>query len=309
MLSVITVRDYHRCMELRHLATFVAVAEERSFSRAAERLQVVQSAVSATIRALEREWGVRLFHRTTHRVELSVEGRALLGEARAALRAADGVRHAVDEVRGGLRGTLRLGILQSSASSGPTSVGAVLAAFRIEHPGVDVVVRQGGSLVSADAVRAGELDLAFLGLPDEETPGLRSSTLRVDEQQLACPAGHPFAQRADVALEELAGEPFADVPPTWGVRLGNDRAFAAAGVPHDVTYEINDLGTVVDFVRHGLAVACMPPRMVDDPRIAFVPLREHAPRFVVSLVAPADRPSGPVARAFVAVAERLAAEA
>lgn len=300
-------RDYHLRVELRHLATFVAVAEERSFSRAADRLQVVQSAVSATVRNLEREWGVRLFHRTTHRVELSVEGRALLAEARLALRAADGVRHAVDEVRGGLRGTLRLGILQFSAASGSISAGAVLAAFRVEHPAVEVAVRQSGSLLHAEAVRTGELDLAFLGLPDPGGPGLRATTLRVDEQQLACPVGHPLAGSPAVDLAELTGEPFADVPPTWGIRLGNDRAFAAAGVARDVAYEINDLGTVLDVVRHGLAVACLPPRMVDDPRIALVPIREHAPRFVVSLVAPRDRPTGPVARAFVAVAERLAA--
>lgn len=293
-------------MELRHLATFVAVAEERSFSRAADRLQVVQSAVSATIRTLEREWDVQLFHRTTHRVALSVEGRALLSEARAALRAADAVRHAVDEVRGGLRGTLRLGILQSSAASGPASVAAVLSAFRVEHPAVDVEVRQGGSLLNAGAVRTGELDLAFLGLPDEGAPGLRSTILSEDDQRLACHASHRLAGRDAVDLSDLTDEPFADVPPTWGVRIGNDRAFAAAGVVRSVTYEINDVGTVVDFVRHGLAVAIVPPRMAGDPGIALVPLRAHAPRFVVSLVAPQDRPVGPVARAFVAVARRLA---
>src|SRR5436190_63731 len=83
-------------MDLRQLEVFVAVAEESSFSRAADRLHVVQSAVSATIRNLEREWGVGLFHRTTHSVGLSAEGRALLPEARAALAAAAAVGHAVD---------------------------------------------------------------------------------------------------------------------------------------------------------------------------------------------------------------------
>ena len=122
-------------MELRHLETFVAVAEERSFSRAADRLHVVQSAVSATIRNLEREWGVTLFHRTTHRVELSPEGRALLGEARAAVQAAAAVGHAVDEVRGGLRGTLRVGIMQATQGAGGLSVAAVIAAFTRRAPG------------------------------------------------------------------------------------------------------------------------------------------------------------------------------
>src|SRR5919198_245380 len=100
-------------MELRHLATFVAVAEEGSFTRAAGRLHVVQSAVSAAVRALERELGVTLFDRSTHRVELTDAGRALLPEARRTLAAAAAARDAVDQLRGGLRGTVRLGMMLS----------------------------------------------------------------------------------------------------------------------------------------------------------------------------------------------------
>src|SRR3982074_698389 len=101
-------------MELRHLETFVAVAEERSFSRAADRLHVVQSAVSTTIRNLEREWGVALFHRTIHHLALSDDGRAMLPEASAAVPAPESAAHAVDAVRGVLGGTIRLGIMQAT---------------------------------------------------------------------------------------------------------------------------------------------------------------------------------------------------
>ena len=156
-------------MELRHLETFVAVAEERSFSRAAERLHVVQSAVSATIRNLEAEWGVRLFHRTTHRVELSDAGHALLPEARADPgQAAADIAHAVDEVRGGLRGTIRLGIMQATLGAGGITVAAAISAFRAAHPAVTVTARQGGSAEQAERVRTGELDVAFLGMPDDD---------------------------------------------------------------------------------------------------------------------------------------------
>ena len=103
-------------MELRHLATFVAVAEEGGFTRASARLHVVQSAVSAGVRTLERELGAALFDRTTHRVQLTDAGAALLPEARATLAAARGAREAVDAVRGGLRGTVTLGIMQTGAS-------------------------------------------------------------------------------------------------------------------------------------------------------------------------------------------------
>src|ERR1700755_94454 len=150
-------------MELRHLATFVAVAEEGSFTRAASRLHVVQSAVSAGIRTLERELGADLFDPTTHRVALTDAGAALLPEARATLAAARGAREAVDAVRGGLRGTVTLGIMQSGAA-GRVGSAALLASSRADHPDVELRARQGHSAEMADEVRDGGLDFAFLAL-------------------------------------------------------------------------------------------------------------------------------------------------
>jgi DNA-binding transcriptional LysR family regulator len=293
-------------VDLRHLETFIAVAEESSFSRAADRLHVVQSAVSATIRNLEREWGVPLFHRTTHRVELSPEGRALLPEARAAVQAAAAVGHAVDEVRGGVRGTIRLGIMQTTQGAGGISVAATIAAFRDQHPDVTVEVRQGGSADQAERVRAGELDLTFLGLPDRELPGLDVTVLAEPPMVLVCHPDHRLARRRSVELKDLVDEPFCDLPPAWGVRVANDRAFAAAGLPHTLAYEINDLATVTDFVAHGLAIT-MTLEMMLAPglRLARVPIR-RGPSLAVSIAAPADRSAGPAARAFVATARRHA---
>src|ERR1700760_215132 len=102
-------------VELRQLATFVAVAEEGSFTRASDRLHVVQSAVSAGVRKLEAELGAGLFDRSTHHVELTDAGRALLPAARATLAAAQAARDAVDEARGGLRGRVVLGTMQAQA--------------------------------------------------------------------------------------------------------------------------------------------------------------------------------------------------
>ena len=103
-------------MELRQLAAFLAVAEEGSFTRASDRLHIVQSAVSANVRNLERELDARLFDRTTHTVKLTDEGHALLPEARATLQAATAARDAVDGVRGGVRGTVMLGTMQAQGN-------------------------------------------------------------------------------------------------------------------------------------------------------------------------------------------------
>src|ERR1700748_2140438 len=157
-------------MELRHLATFVAVAEEGSFTRASDRLHVVQSAVSAGVRKLERELGATLVDRSTHRVRLSDAGRALLPEARATLAAAAAAREAVDQVRGGLRGTIVLGTMQAQAMHALTLPG-LRGSFRLRHPHVTVNVRHaGGSSAIADEVREGRLDLGFVALTGRTWP-------------------------------------------------------------------------------------------------------------------------------------------
>src|SRR5690349_16270112 len=159
-------------MELRQLAVFVAVAEEGSFTRAADRLHVVQSAVSAGVRKLEKELGASLFDRSTHSVKLTDPGRALLPEARATLAAAQAARDAVDEARGGLRGTVVLGTMQAQGMRAIDLPG-LLAEFRADHPGVAVSVRHsGGSTEMGRDVRDGRLDLAFVALPGDGPPGV-----------------------------------------------------------------------------------------------------------------------------------------
>src|SRR6185436_18966669 len=124
-------------MTLRHLGHFVAVAEEGSFTRAAERLNIVQSAVSSTVRSLERELGVELFERTTQHVALSDAGQVLLPEARATLAAAASARDAIAELTGGLRGTLTIGTMQSLKA---VDLPRLLVAFSSDHPHVELRV-------------------------------------------------------------------------------------------------------------------------------------------------------------------------
>src|SRR4051794_4712707 len=174
-------------MELRHLATFVAVAEERSFTRAAARMHVVQSAVSAGVRNLERELGAPLFDRTTHRVELTDAGAALLPEARATLAAAHAAREAVDAARGGLRGTVTLGIMQGDT----IDIAALLAAFHADHPDVELHARQGHSADMAVQVRDGGLDFAFLALPRPRAGGLQLTPVSREPMLLAVPRRPP----------------------------------------------------------------------------------------------------------------------
>lgn len=272
---------------------FVAVAEEGSFTRAADRLYVVQSAVSAGVRNLERELDARLFDRSTHKVALSDAGRALLPEARATLAAAAAARDAVDAVKGAVSGTVVLGNLQAQGMRSIDLAG-VLAEFRSEHPGVEVQIRQGGSLEMATKVRDGELDLAFVALPDQNFPGLELVPLASEPIVLAVAADHPLAARNRVELAALASETIIDFPDGWGIRMANDRAFAAAGVTRHIAYEVNDTGSVIGFVRHGLAIGLLPASLFEDTDgIVFVPIRGRAPQFLTAIAIPSNR--GPTA--------------
>lgn len=231
----------------------MAVAEECHFTRAAKRVHVAQSGLSASIRSLETELGAPLFVRSTRQVELTDAGRALLVEARRALGSVDAARHAVAAVQGLLRGTLSVGSLQCLHV---VHLPAVLAKFHATHPGVEIRLRQGGTADLVDEVRAGRVDVAFVTRsPDQD---VRMSTLATEPLVLACAPGHPLADRRSVALGELAGESFVDFNTGWGTRDVVDRTLAAAGVDRRVGVEVNDVHSLLDFVGFGLGVALVP---------------------------------------------------
>jgi len=306
MLTVIAFGDTVPNVELRQLATFVAVAEEASFTRASDRLHVVQSAVSAGVRKLEKELGAMLFDRSTHTVKLTDAGRALLPEARATLAAAQAARDAVDEARGGLRGTVVLGTMQAQGMRAIDLAG-VLAAFRGEHPAVEVKIRHsGGSSEMAREVREGRLDLAFVALPGGAPPGVELSQLASEPIELAVPVGHPLAKCTDIELPALRDETLVDLPPGWGIRMAADRAFAAAGVTRTVTYEVNDTATMVEFIGNGLAIGLLPRSLVDTTgEIAFVPIRDHPPKFQTAIATPANRRLSAATRAMLETVRRV----
>ncbi len=288
-------------MELRQLAVFVAVAEEGSFTRASDRLHVVQSAVSAGVRTLERELGASLFDRSTHRVQMTDAGQALLPEARATLAAATAARDAVDAVRGGVRGTVLLGTMQAQGMRA-IDVPGLLAKFHDEHPHVHVRIRHaaGGSSEMAAQVRDGQLDLAFVSLPADQLPGVNLTPLVREPIMVIAPAGHPLARRKSVPIAALADVPLVEFPEGWGMRLASDRAFATRGLDRNIIYEVNDTESLIEFVRHGLALSMLPASFVkDEDGLALVPIRGRAPEFLTAIASPSNRRLTAAARALL----------
>jgi DNA-binding transcriptional LysR family regulator len=288
-------------MELRHFEYFVAVAEERSFTRAAARLHVVQSGVSAVIKSLERELGADLLERTSKRVALTDAGAALLPRARAALDAVRSARDAVDEVRGGLRGTVRIGTL---TSIGVIDVPALLGAFHRTHPGVrlQLTVSPRGSSGLLEALADGSLDLAFVSAPGRPPAGVRVRPVHHEPLLLVLPADHPLAAADRVAAGDLAGEPFVDFPVGYGNRTVVDRVFADAGVQRHVAIEVIDIASGAAFVREGLGVALLPSFAVHDRSgLVLKGLADAELEWPFGIAVPAVRTPSAAARALLAL--------
>lgn len=259
-----------RDVELRQLEHFVAVAQECHFTRAAKRLHIAQSGLSASIRSLEKELGAPLFLRSTRQVQLTPAGRALLVEARRALAASNAAKDAVAAVQGLLRGTLSIGSLQClHALHLPT----LLAGFVSAHPGLEVSLRQGGSGELVDLVRSGRLDVAFVSRPARDPDEVIVTALDSEPLVLVCALGHPLADRSEVKLADLTNERFVDFPPDWGTRDLADRVLADAGVERRVALEVTDVHSLLDLVAFGLGVALVPRSFrVKTERARFVPL-------------------------------------
>jgi DNA-binding transcriptional LysR family regulator len=293
-------------MELRQLECFVAVTEEANFTRAAARLHIVQSAVSATIKSLERELGAALLDRNSKRVLLTDAGTALLPAARAALGAAREAADAVAEVQGGLRGTLRLGTLTSVSI---IDLPALLGAFHRQYPGVllQTTAAPSGTQGLVDALLERRLDLAFVSWPGPPPAGVTLTGLASSVLDLVVPAGHPLAGRASVRIGELAGLDFVDSPVGYGNRTVADRAFAAAALTRRVTIEITDIATGPDFVRHGLGVALLPRfALGQGDGVAVLRVEAADLQWPLSLAVLSGRPPGAAARAMIAMARQFA---
>lgn len=259
-------------MELRQLRQFVALAEEKSFTRAASRCHIVQSALSSSIRLLEEELAAPLFVRTTRRVELTAAGEAFLDSARRALGALEQGATDVADVNAMRRGRLSIGTVQSLPSF--VDLPAVLARFHRRHPAVEVRLCQGAAGELNEKVASRQLDLAVLPI-EESVEGLQSHIIACEDLVLACTPTHRLAKARSVTLEQLAGEDFVDFETGLGTRALVDRGFAEAGLRRRLAFEVSDLVTLLDLVVHGLGVALLPRDVVRSRRgkLATVNLR------------------------------------
>ena len=262
-------------MELRHLQHFIAVAEELNFTRAAQRVHIVQSALSTSIRSLEDELEARLFVRNTRQVQLTPAGHSFLQNAREVLRVLDTGREAVADIEGLRSGSLSIGTVHSLPAF--LDLPSLISRFHALNPGIEVRLRQGDSVGLMEQLRIGRLDLAFLPLFDPPDD-IATRIVACEDLVVATHPGHPLAGRNGIGLAELVNFAFVDFEIGWGTRPLIDRAFGQAGLQRRTSFDVTDVETIVELVGRGLGIALLPETIaqVRCPRIATAELSEPA---------------------------------
>lgn len=245
-------------MELRQLEYFVAVAEERSFTRAAQRERVAQPAVSAQIRRLERQVGQPLFERSSRQVRITQAGMALLPHAKGALTAVRAGQAAVDEVADLVRGSVAIG----TVTLHPVDIAALMAAFHADHPKIELTLCTDNSDVLLEKLADHTLDAVIVSIGvDEHPPGLDVEVITDEVIDAAVASAHRLARRRTLTLEALCQHPLISLPVGTGLRSRLDSACAAAGLQPRIAFEATSPLELVNLARHGLGAAILPRSM------------------------------------------------
>jgi len=265
-------------MELRQLEYLVAVAEEASFTRAAQRVHISQSGVSAQIRQLEHDLGATLFDRSGRTATLTEAGQAAVKYAKETLASAAAVRQAVNEVTGLLSGRLTVGMVTACTI---TALFDALAAFHRAHPGVAITLLEDNSAALAEHTRSGALDVALIGAAGGAPPDLASRLVVSERLVAAVPPDHQLSERTRLTLADLSGFPLICMPQGTGIRTVFDQSCAAAGIPLQVGLEASATNVVADLAARGLGVAILSETIA----------AAHAARLHAAVIADADIPA------------------
>lgn len=270
---------------------FVAVAEELNYTRAAERLHLAPQAVSATVQQLESTLGLKLFERTTRKVELTDAGAVLLREARRTLRQADHAVHAARRAAAGETGRLTVGFLSSTTNY---VMPPVLRAFRDRYPDVELHAEDLPVAALVAGVRDGRLDAGVTRPPLVDDGDLVTETIFAEPVAAVVPSDHPLTARRSLRLAELARERWVlterSAWPPWHDTYDAD--FRRAGFEADVVQRGTNVQNLLALVAAGVGVTRLPlsAHTLRDSGVTFVPLDGETAE-VVLLTRRARRPA------------------
>jgi DNA-binding transcriptional LysR family regulator len=285
-------------MELRQLEYFVAVAEEANFTRAAARVHISQSGVSAQVRQLELELGQSLLDRSGRAVRLTEVGAGVLPFARVALEAVANARLVVDQLAGLVRGQVMVGMVSGCAL---TVIPDLLAEFHDFYPGVRIALTEADSEHLVEQLRVGRLDLALVGTAGDALPGVEAAVIVDDLLVAAVGLDDPLAARKTITVDALRDRPLISLPRGTGVRSALDTACSNAGFEPRVVFEASALPMVAQLACRGLGLAILPASAAQSHQPALHLLRIGRPqlRSRLELVWDSAAATSPAAHALI----------
>jgi DNA-binding transcriptional LysR family regulator len=292
-------------MELRHLRYFVAVADERNFTRAAQHLGITQPSLSSQIRQLETEVGTPLLRRETRGVALTDAGKLMFEEARVILTQVERAKTGVARRARGETGKVNIG--SAGATYFHPLIPTIIREFRKEHPDVVLTPEESNTSLLLARLRAGAIDLAFVRPPLSDTHGLRLEPLVKEPILMVLPAAHPLAHSKSAPLSAIAQDPIILFtrtinPPVYDAILA---AFVRAGFGPRLAQEAPQVASAIPMVAAGLGVTLVPACMsrLHPDGVVFVLVEGPALPAEICLVYSRTQRSAAV-RNFVTVARR-----
>ena len=292
-------------MEIRQLRYLVALAEEQSFTRAAEREHIAQPALSQQIQKLEQEVGLALVERTTRRVSITDAGELLVARARRVLAELESARQELESVRGIQTGHVRVGAM---STMGPVDITLALARFHDLHPQVELTVREDNSDALAAMLRVDALDLSFLSVTERvESHGLGLQQILIEELVVVLPPDHPLAEQEQIRMVQLADEDFITYREGARLRELLVGAAAEAGFEPTIILESNESRRIRRLVSRGLGVAILPRShsVGTTDLVATARLVEPSVARDITIAWRADRRHPPAVREFLRIASEI----
>lgn len=295
-------------MELRHLRYFIAVAEELSFTRAAERLHIGQPPLSQQIQALEAEVGAQLLERSKRWVRLTQAGKLFLEDARRVLALSEQAKLTARRAQRGEAGELRIGFTFSTPFT--PLFATVINRYRARYPDVLLTLRELATLPQIAMLENRELDLGFVRPPETAIPdAVRLTVLRHDPLIAVLPVGSPLAQKELVEIRDLRGQPFIMYPKTAGTGIYPQifRLCKEAGFAPEVVMEAGEASTMIGLVAAGCGITVLPGSFdsIHMEGACYRPLADPSANTVLSLAQRKDA-QGALVEGFIALAREAA---
>jgi DNA-binding transcriptional LysR family regulator len=249
-------------MELRHIRSFLSIAETLHFGRSAELIHISQPALSLQIRALEEEVGVRLFERNRRKTTLTAAGAAFRDDATAALSQFEQAIRRARLAANGKLGLLRIGFISTAGSE---LVADIVRQFRELYPEVEVSLRNILTAEQVQMLETGSLDIGFLRLPIGGHSAVDVVTVHREPFVLVVPSSHKLAKRKRVRLREVSGENFVMYERTWAPGF-HDLMFGIlrdAGIVPNVTQTVGEVPTLISLVHSRMGITIAPLSVVE----------------------------------------------